>query len=324
MNQFKVMYMLNKVKAALFGLAIGDALGVPVEFRSRELLKNRPVKGMTGYGTWNQPPGTWSDDSSLAFCLAESLINGYDIDDIAKKFVKWSDSGYWGAHHRVFDIGMATSRSLSRVSKGVKPAIAGGFEEDDNGNGSLMRILPLVFYTYQLSTTERFEHVQDVSSITHAHFRSFFACFIYTELALKLMEGATCMQAYKETCAEVNIYAANKNFSKNELKLFERILNGELYKLPESRINSGGYVIHTIEAALWCLLNTTSYQEATLKAVNLGGDTDTTACVTGGLAGLYYGFNDIPADWVMQLARKDDIEQLAKQLSESFEKWRKD
>ncbi len=316
--------MFEKIKGALYGLATGDALGVPVEFRSRELLTRRPVTGMTGFGTWNQPPGTWSDDSSLAFCLAESLINGYNINDIAANFLKWKQSGYWGAHHRVFDIGMTTSNSLSRVSRGVKPAIAGGSEEGDNGNGSLMRILPLVFYTYHLPVRERFELIQEVSSVTHAHFRSIFACFIYTELALKIMDGGSFMEAYRETCASVNKYITSENFSKNELKLFERILGGEIDKLAEERIHSGGYVIHTLEAALWCLLNTADFPEATLKAVNLGGDTDTTACVAGGLAGMHYGFNNIPADWVMQLARKDDIEQLAKQLSENFEKWKRD
>jgi ADP-ribosyl-[dinitrogen reductase] hydrolase len=315
--------MLEKIKGALFGLATGDALGVPVEFRSRELLTQRPVTGMTGYGTWNQPPGTWSDDSSLAFCLAESLTNGYNISDIAAKFVQWKQSGYWGAHHHVFDIGITTSSALSRLSGGVKPAIAGGAEEGDNGNGSLMRILPLVFYTCFLPDRKRFELIQDVSSITHAHLRSVFACFFYTEMALKLMEGVTCREAYSITCESVMDFAVRENFSIDELKIFNRVLGGEIDKLPETQIHSGGYVIHTLEASLWCLLNSTDFQEATLKAVNLGGDTDTTACVTGGLAGMQYGYDGIPTDWVKQIARKDDIEQLAKQLAESFEKWKR-
>src|SRR5690349_21724346 len=125
--------MIDKIKGALFGFAVGDALGVPVEFKSRDYLKNSPVEGMIGYGTWNQPPGTWSDDSSLAFCLAESLTKGYNLDDIATNFIHWKQKGFWGAHNEVFDIGNTTYAAISRLSRGVKPILAGGMNEDDNG-----------------------------------------------------------------------------------------------------------------------------------------------------------------------------------------------
>ena len=137
----------NKVLDGLFGLCIGDALGVPVEFTSRDDLKEHPVADMIGYGMYNQPPGTWSDDSSLAFCLAESLCNGYDLNDIASKFVAWYYDNHWTPHGEVFDVGNATSEAIERLKIGVAPQKAGSCSEYSNGNGSLMRILPLVFVT---------------------------------------------------------------------------------------------------------------------------------------------------------------------------------
>ncbi|WP_306783611.1 O-acetyl-ADP-ribose deacetylase [Flavobacterium poyangense] len=167
-----------RIKSGLFGIAVGDALGVPVEFESRDYLKENPVSEMMGYGTHSQPIGTWSDDSSLAFCLAESLCKGYDLSDIAKNFVKWYGGELWTPHGKVFDIGIATRSAIHNIGRGHSPELCGGFEEKDNGNGSLMRILPLVFYLQKENDIEViYKKVKEVSSITHAHFRSVFACF---------------------------------------------------------------------------------------------------------------------------------------------------
>jgi len=311
--------MINKVRGVLFGLAVGDALGVPVEFRSRENLKNSPVKGMIGYGSWNQPVGTWSDDSSLAFCLAESLSRGYDLNDIAGNFVKWYQQGYWGAHHKVFDVGGATRFAIERLIKGVSPLLSGGMMEEDNGNGSLMRIIPLLFHIKDLPLEQRYIKVKEVSSITHAHFRSVFACFIYLEIALLILNGATASEALPAMREIIKEFADKKNFNKTELALFSRILDEDIKILKESSIHSGGYVLNTFEASIWCLVNTENYEDAVLKAVNLGNDTDTTACVTGGLAGLLYGYDAIPQVWIHEVARKADIEDLANRLFKSIE-----
>jgi ADP-ribosyl-[dinitrogen reductase] hydrolase len=311
--------MVNKTKAVLFGLAVGDALGVPVEFKPREYLNSAPVRGITGYGSWNQPPGTWSDDSSLAFCLAESLTKGYNLDDIAQNFINWLQNGFWGAHYKVFDVGGATRHAISRLIKGTSPQLSGGIMEDDNGNGSLMRILPLLFYIKDLPIEERYVKVKEVSSITHGHFRSVFACLIYMELALELLNGCDVNKAYANMRKTVWEFTKTKEFNENELNLFSSILKDDLKNLKEPTIHSGGYVLHTLEASIWCLLNTDNYADAVLKAVNLGGDTDTTGCVTGGLAGLLYGFEDIPTVWIEAIARKNDIESLCERLSLAVE-----
>lgn len=307
--------MIEKIKGALFGLAVGDALGVPVEFESRNYLAMNPVNDMIGFRVWNQPAGTWSDDTSLAFCLAESLTDGYDLKRTAGYFIAWKHSGYWGAHHKVFDIGNTTAVSISRLMKGGDPTLAGGFSEGDNGNGSLMRILPLLFHIADLRIEERFQKTKDVSSLTHGHFRSVFACFIYLEMALCLLTSTDKLKAYTSMKKKVNDFIRQQEFSDHEIKLFDRILLNNIGEFPESLINSGGYVMNTIEAALWCVLASDNYKDTVLKAVNLGGDTDTTACVAGGLAGLIYGFDAIPDNWLTTLARFDDINDLCKRLN---------
>jgi ADP-ribosyl-[dinitrogen reductase] hydrolase len=246
--------MINKIKGALFGLAVGDALGVPVEFKQRGYLQAFPIKGITGYGSWNQPPGTWSDDSSLAFCLAESLAKGYDLNDMAQNFMNWMQHGFWGAHHKVFDIGGATRFAIGRLTKGTSPLLSGGMMEDDNGNGSLMRIMPLLFWIKDLPIDERYKKVKEVSSITHAHFRSVFACFIYIEFALEILKGNTLDAAYANMQHAVKFFAKENEFNPKEIQLFGRILVDHIKDVKEDAIYSGGYVLHTLEASLWCCL----------------------------------------------------------------------
>lgn len=311
-------------RAALLGLAVGDALGVPVEFIGRDARRRDPVVDMRGYGTHHQPAGTWSDDSSLTFCLAETLATkGYDLADAAQRFVRWQDEAYWTAHGRVFDIGIATGEALQCLRRGRKPEHAGGTGEYGNGNGSLMRILPLVFAIKDLSITERFQAVREVSSITHGHIRSIMACFIYLELARELVAGFDKQAAYNAMQQTVNAFFETEGVgSELEVRQFHRILEnayGDFVIQPltaykEAEIKSSGYVVHTLEAALWCLLTHDTYAATVLAAVNLGDDTDTTGAVAGGLAGLAYGEAAIPAEWLATLARRTDIEDLAARL----------
>ena len=160
----------NQILDGLVGLCIGDALGVPVEFSKRAELTREPVTDMIGKRRpYFQPPGTWSDDSSLALCLVESLCHGFDPHDMAARFCRWYYDAYWTPHGSVFDVGGATRIALLRLKQGVEPKEAGGKGEFDNGNGSLMRILPLAYYLQQIQdTSTRFHMIHDVSAITHA------------------------------------------------------------------------------------------------------------------------------------------------------------
>ncbi|NBV09757.1 MAG: ADP-ribosylglycohydrolase family protein [Flavobacteriia bacterium] len=305
----------NNIKSALFGVAVGDALGVPVEFKSRNTIMQNPITDMIGFGTYNLPPGTFSDDSSLTFCLAEALTEDFDLNIIGKNFVKWVTENYWTPRGSVFDIGIATRQAIDRLAKGEKPDLAGGFDVSSNGNGSLMRILPLVFYIFDKPISERYQITKQVSSITHGHIRSVIACFYYLEFARQIILGVDKFEIYENLKAEISNHLNSLSINPSEISLYQRILKENVYKLTDQEISSSGYVLHTLEASIWCLLTTENFREATLKAVNLGEDTDTTGAVTGGLAGLLYGYDNIPQTWTESIARKTDIENLTERLN---------
>jgi ADP-ribosylglycohydrolase len=302
--------MTNILKTILFSTATGDALGVPVEFQSRAFMKENPVNDMLEFGTHQQPKGTWSDDTSLMLCLAESIVEGIDVNKLAQKFIAWKNDNLWTPHGYVFDIGIGTREAIERLQNGEIPELAGGFDEYDNGNGSLMRILPLILHIKDFDIDQRFEWTKKVSSITHAHIRSIMACFYYLEFAKKIIEGKEKFKAYQELQKELTIYFEKRKFNSLEIQKFNRLLFDDISQVEEFNIKSSGYVIDTLEASIWCLLTTNSYTEAVLRAVNLGNDTDTTGAVTGGLAGLIYGIDAIPKEWLHNLARNEDIDKL--------------
>ncbi len=309
MDDRKKMTIKEKILGGLWGAVIGNALGVPVEFTNRQELKKHPVTTMKGYGTFNLPAGSWSDDSSLMLCTVESLIHGFDIDLTAKLFVRWYNEGFltpWGV---AFDIGRTTQLAIKRIIKGIPPHMAGGINEHDNGNGSLMRILPVGIYFALKPASEILNAAHMMSSITHRHIRSQIACGFYCLMVSYLLRGFEPEQAYHYAIEQSYIQYSEPPYL-IELTHFERILKGNMQNLPEDEIQSGGYVVNTLEAGIWCLLNSHTFTEAVLKAVNLGYDTDTTGIVTGGLAGVVYGIDAIPNEWIKEIARKEDIERL--------------
>lgn len=302
------MIKREKILGGLFGQGIGDALGVPVEFKSRDWLANNPVSDYMGYMCWNQPPGTFSDDSSMMYCTVESLTEGYNLNDIANKFVRWYKEGYWGAHDKLFDIGGTTRRSLDRIYNGESPKFSGEFFAENNGNGSLMRILPLIFYLKEENNiTLRYKKIKEVSSITHAHFRAVFSCFIFTELGRQILNGYNKRESYVRMQKVVKEFALNEEFNPKEIELFNNILEHDISTIPNKQISSNGYVLDSLESALYCFMRTNNYKDSVLQSVNLGGDTDTIAAINGGLAGMYYGIETIPKKWIEGLAKSQKI-----------------
>jgi ADP-ribosylglycohydrolase len=314
-------------RAALLGLAVGDALGVPVEFIGRAARQRDPVTGLRAYGTHHQPAGTWSDDSSLTFCLAETLARpgglagAPDLADFGRRAINWLDNGYWTAHNQRFDVGGATRAAIQSIKAGVAPSQAGPRSEFDNGNGALMRILPLVFHsTWQaekLDLNAAWALTEAVASVTHGHSRSTLGCFLYLLLARGLAAGLAPAEAYKQMQILANdwLHKQAKGQVFYEWPKYGAVLDGSLPAQSEAEIKSSGYVVHTLEASLWCLLTYDTYAATVLAAVNLGDDTDTTGAVAGGLAGLAYGEASIPAEWLAELARRADIEDLAQRLA---------
>lgn len=305
----------ERVVGGILGVVTGDALGLPVQFLSRAQIKLQPVTIMQSGGAFDTPVGTWSDDSSLTLCLTESLVEaGYDVNDIADRFVRWYRDGYCTPFGRSFDIGHATTVAMKRLIKGVPPLEAGPVDEDSNGNGSLMRILPAVVYFAHLPNNELVKKVCQVSQITHGHPRSQLGCCLYALLVKDLLAGKSPDVAYQNMRVKAQELFTESKLGQ-ELKYYNRLIDGSLPQLFEDEIKSSGYVVYTLEAAIWCFLTTQSFEDAILKAVNLGIDTDTVGAIAGGLAGVYYGFSSIPENWLTQLVQYQKILDLSRKFA---------
>ena len=298
---------MNKFYNGIMGLVVGDALGVPVEFRKRDTFT---VTDMTGYGTYNQPPGTWSDDSSLTLATLDSMVKLGKVDpaDIMQNFFYWLNDGMFTPYGKVFDVGGGTRRAITRFANGKDAAKCGGKTRMDNGNGALMRILPIAMLP---DSTYKQVDILSVAHLTHAHFISDFACLVYTAVVENLMNGMK-----KEEAVSAGIQRLQHNVE-NISMLSEFSKLNDLEWLERTFVKSSGYVVDTLEAALWCFLTTNTYRDCVLTAVNLGEDTDTVAAVAGGLAGIYYGCggeSGVPDEWIAQIPRRDWIKGLCAEL----------
>jgi ADP-ribosyl-[dinitrogen reductase] hydrolase len=314
------MKLESRLLGGLWGSLVGDALGVPVEFRTRDDILLDPVTDMREFGTHNQPKGTWSDDGGLLLCTADSLANHeFDSADMGQRFLSWYNDGLWTAHGDVFDIGITTSRALELIAQGVPAESAGGSEPNSNGNGSLMRILPVALRFATRPTNELLNRIHRASAITHRHPRSQMACGFHALVVRDILNGASAAVALKHARATFKSYYEMADIWVAQMNYFYAILQSDLPASPEGHIASGGYVMETLTASLWSLLTTENFQQCVLKAVNLGGDTDTTGCVAGGLAGLLYGFEAIPIEWRATLPRQKDLDELFQRFTRLIE-----
>ena len=302
----------NILYSAIYGHAIGDALGVPVEFFSREMLSFEPVVQMREFGTHDQPNGTWSDDTSLSLCLLESLSRGFCIQNISENFISWMDKGMFTSSGEVFDIGITTRNSINFLKNAIEKNIefpSYSIDEFQNGNGSLMRILPLLFHLKKqdLSIETQFNIIYKVSALTHGHIRSAIACLVYLIMLDELLVIKDKHIAYVNTQNRTKKFFDDNPKFNSEKTHFRRITEQNIFSIDSSLIKSSGYVIDSLESSFWCFLNSNSYKSSVLKAVNLGGDTDTTAAITGSIAGIHFGFDSIPQSWIKALKNKSLI-----------------
>lgn len=299
--------------ASILGEAVGDALGVPVEGDSRASLRTSPVVSMqpSRRGIFSLPAGTWSDDTSMTLALLDSLTRkGFDPEDQARNYLRWLEKGIFTADGRVFSYGSTTFNALSRIASGIPIAEAADREERHNGNGSLMRTHPLIFFGNFDNLEKLFDFSCRASAVTHAHPISQLACAIETIVGRFLVSGLFLSEALASTKTTIREILPRYPSHQSAFPHFSRLFDPNFGHLDEDNIQSGFYVVHTLEAALWCLFNTTSFRDAVTRAVNLGGDTDTTANVTGALGGIIYGMGGIPREWLEVLARRKDIERM--------------
>ena len=305
---------MNIWKAGIMGVVTGDALGCPVQFESRETVAKHPVTGMRGYGTFNLPAGSWTDDSSLTLALLDSIarVGGIDERDIMDNFVRWLEDGEFTPYGYAYDIGGGTMAAIHRYERERDPRTAGGRQASNNGNGSLMRIMPAVLYCIEkdLPDREAVDIVHRVGSLTHAHLRANIACGLYCFMARAILaeEGSLNDRLQAGLDRGFAFYEAQLP-ELDELKFYRRLRDLDAFAaLPAGDIRGSGYVVDALEAAVWSLATTGSFEEALLRAVNLGDDTDTVAAIAGGLAGLYYGEEAIPEAWLKALQRREWIE----------------
>jgi ADP-ribosylglycohydrolase len=302
----------------MIGHAVGDALGVPVEFCAREELLKNPVMDMMGFGSYPMPAGAWSDDTSMSVAALDSLANGEILyDEIMGNFVKWANLDDYTPTGEMFDIGVTCKKAIRKFveEEGISPLACGLPYENANGNGSLMRIHPFVLMVYFREDLRPLADMifENASRLTHAHERSVLACKIYGRVLFSLIEKPSRESVFKALAEAKAIYEDNSEHS-----AYRRLFLDDFEALPAREIRSSGYVVDTLEAAIWCLLTTGNYAECVLKAVNLGEDTDTVAAVAGGLAGALYGYETIPKKWRDTLIKRAYIEEMCDRAAKNW------
>ena len=295
------MDLLDRYQGCLLGLAVGDALGTAVEFKPRGSFE--PLQDMIGGGCFNLKPGQWTDDTSMALCLAESLIGKgcFDACDQMEKYLQWYHTGYLSSTGACFDIGGTTATALRQFAKTREP-FSGVVDSSSSGNGSLMRLAPVPMYFFP-DKEAMFFYSAESSRTTHGSQECIDACRFFASILFNVFSGLE-----KESVLSDHDEAIVK-----APKILD-ILRCTYRDKNEDQIQGSGYVVKSLEAALWCFLTTDSYSAAVLKAANLGDDADTTAAICGQEAGAYYGVSNIPRSWLDCLTMKDGISSLAMSL----------
>ncbi len=293
----------DRFRGCLLGLAAGDALGTTLEFQTRGAFQ--PLTDMVGGGPFHLKPGQWTDDTSMALCLATSLIEraGFDPRDQMERYCRWWKTGYLSSTGRCFDIGGATSAALSRFRQTGDP-FAGSDAPHSAGNGSIMRLAPIpMFYAADIAAAEHF--AAESSRTTHAAPECLDACRLLARIIVRALAGRP-----KEEVAfgDAGSFAGSPRIV--------AIARGEYREKERAQIRGSGYVVASLEAALWCFMTTDAYRDAVLLAANLGDDADTTAAICGQVAGAYYGAAGIPPAWLAKLTMREEISALADGLAQ--------
>lgn len=299
------------IRDGIYGGAVGDAFGVPYEFLARNVVEEKIQGHMIGNGSHNQDKGTWSDDTSMTLCLLDNLEEEINYKAIMESFVQWYKKGIYTANGVCFDIGRGTKNALKRYINGITPIKCGSKRINNNGNGSLMRCVPIIYYMYYWKKGIQRDIIHNLSSLTHGNEIALIACDVYVSLGYKLLCGEGKLSAYMQAVEE-NI----KYWGSDEIPEIKELTN--IPNLKYSKLSGSGYVISTLQSAIWCVINSESYEECIYKCVKIGGDTDTIASIAGGLAGIIYGKDSIPTDWIKELKNKELIESVCKNWEDKF------
>lgn len=302
------MNKLERYRGSLLGLAVGDALGAPLE--GLPLGSFEPLDGMVGGGFHDVEPGQWTDDTSMALCLAESLVEkrGFDPVDQLERYVRWFREGHLSSKGYCFGIGNTTKEALLRFEQTGEP-YSGSTGPDRAGNGSIMRLAPVPLFFAQ-RPQEAIERSAQSSLTTHGAGEAVDGCRYLGALLVGAASGAGKEELLSERYCPVSGYWEEHPLAPG----IDQVASGSFNRKEPPEIEGSGYVVRSLEAALWAFHKSDSFEEGCLLAANLGDDADTTAAVYGQLAGAFYGEEEIPASWRVKLAHRSLIEDLAEKL----------
>ncbi len=308
---------MSKFVDSIIGHAIGDAMGMATEFCQRKKLLESPVTKMLGSTRMGQPAGSWTDDTSMEIATIDSFIQNkkFDYADIMSKWCDWLNKGSYTPNSECFDVGKTCLKACRNFSVGIEPIKCGLDNINSNGNGSMMRILPVALYSYykKLSDEEMIKLSDEMSSLTHRHDISKLGCYMYNRFVINLLDGMNKQNAYK--FMQKDNYSM---YSEESVKAYDRLLNNDISKCNIDEINSSGYIVDTWECALWILLNSNSYEEVIIASTNIGNDTDTIGAIAGSMAGIIYGYESIPKIWTDKLVKKEYLINLALKYEKSI------
>lgn len=296
---------IDRARSCLLGLAVGDAIGTTVEFKSRGSFTL--MTDIVGGGPFQLRAGEWTDDTSMALCLAASLLEkGFDLHDQITKYVKWYREGYMSSNGRCFDIGIATRKALNCFIVSGNPE-SGSTNPNSAGNGCIMRLAPLpIMYVDDPDKAALLSAEQ--SKTTHGATECIESSRLFGEILVRALQGVDIKESVL-THNTINRY-------KYSSPRIQGIANGAYFEYGSHQIKGTGYVVDSLEAALWCFYTTDNFKDAVLTAANLGDDADTTAAITGQIAGAYYGESSIPQSWLGKLVMAKEIGRMAEQLSQ--------
>lgn len=314
-NGVKIMTQ-EQIKNILYAGIVGDALGVPVEFSQRDTYF---VDEMTGNGTWDQPAGSWSDDSSMTLALAQNLVAQGSYDDLMQRFAGYVYDGKLTPNGETFDVGNTTNQAVQNYERHhMAPLDCGVEDENANGNGAIMRLAPLAIELVgQEDLNTRLNIITEYTSLTHRHPRAIVGSLIYVEMLRELLLGADLPSALMNVQSELTTSSLDQLYL-NEFVYYERIFDGGFKDLPADEINSTGYVVDTLEAAIWVALNHSDFQDAVVAAVNLGEDTDTIASIVGAIVASATEPIQIPANWSGAIQNRTLIDEIVEPFAQKY------
>lgn len=300
---------MDRYLGSLLGLATADAVGTTLEFRAPGSFE--AIDDMVGGGPFHLEAGQWTDDTSMALCLAESLVKkqGFDAADQMERYLRWYREGYLSSTGRCFDIGATVKSALHKFQESGEP-FSGSADPRSAGNGSIMRLAPVPMF-YALDPAQAIEQSGQSSRTTHGAATCIDACRYFGGLLAGALQGADKASLLSPFYAPIIGYWQSFPLTTTEIK---EIAAGSFSKRQPPEIKGSGYVVNSLEAALWAFFHSSNFRDGCLLAANLGNDADTTAAVYGQLAGAYYGASAIPNEWLEKLALSSTIEFLAEQL----------